>query len=78
VAVGVHGQRDLAVSQDFHDDPGGHTLGGQEARGGVAKVVQPDGRQPSAAEQFLELSVVVSRLYWRADRCGEDARASAP
>ena len=39
VAVGIHGQRDGAVAEDFHDHPSGHALGEQQARRGVAQVV---------------------------------------
>jgi hypothetical protein len=42
VAIGVHGQSDRAVAEDFHDDPSGHALGQQEARRGVAEIVQSD------------------------------------
>jgi hypothetical protein len=78
MTVGVHGQRDLAVAENFHHDPGGHALSNQKARRCVAKVMKPDGGQPSAVEQLLELPVVVTGLDRCADLRGEDTRATRP
>lgn len=66
MAVRVHSQRDLAVTKDLHHDPRGHAPGDQEASRGVAKIVQPDGRQASFAEQLLGLAVVVAGIDWEA------------
>ena len=41
VAVGVHGQRDLAVAEDLHHDTGRDILCEQQTRRGMPQVVQP-------------------------------------
>jgi hypothetical protein len=78
VAVGIHGQRDLTVAEDFHHDPGRHALGKQETRRRMAKVMKPYGGQSGAGEQLLELPVVVAGFDRRAELRGEDTRAAPP
>ena len=60
MAVGVHGQRDLAVTGDLHHHARRPAFGDQESPGRrMAQVVQPDGRQARSAKQLLELPVVL-------------------
>jgi hypothetical protein len=63
MAVGIHGQGDLAVPEDLHHDARRHTLSDQETRRRMAQVVQPDGGQPGFAKQLLELPVVIARIH---------------
>ena len=50
VAVGVHGQRDLAVTEDFHDDTGGHAEG-PRAQSGPGDLVKAAPAAPLARRQ---------------------------
>ena len=54
VSVGVHGQRNAAVIQRFHQDPRRHPLCQEQARARVAEVVEADPREPCFIEKFVE------------------------
>lgn len=64
--------------EDFHDNPGWHALGKQEAGGCAPEVVQPDWWQSGPAKQLLELPVVIARIDGSSDRRGEHAWAPSP
>lgn len=54
MGVGVHGQRDLAMPKDVHDDAGRDFLSQEQGSACVAKIVEPHRRQLGLEQQLAE------------------------
>jgi len=72
--VGIEGQRDLTVAQGLHDDPRVHSLGEQQSRRRVTKVVDAERRQLRCFEHRLENSPNIPFIK----RCADGGREHQP
>ena len=78
VAIGVERDADLRMSQDLHDHSGRHTLGEQDAGGGVPEIMDADLPKVSLADQLAERPVVVAGMNGRPVPGGEDESGVRP
>lgn len=67
VAVGVHRQADLRMTEQFHHHARMHALGKQETRARMAQIVKPDAAQFRIADDPIEIHVQGARLKGRSD-----------
>lgn len=78
VAVGVEGERDRAVAEEFLDHLRMNAASQQMGRGRVPEVMQPEAWQACRFERAVKPLDCPGAIDWTTHRCCENQAAVAP